>query len=368
MAENKPKIDLKARLGRKTVSSPAGSPSIPPPMGIPKPPSMTGISSPSFGGMPGTPSDPYSASAAPPPMQPQAIQIEMSPEVEAAQKRARKKTFILIGAAAVLFGAIGFGIGGQSATADSIAKGREGAGKINEEIVAANAESAKLVTALGEIKEAMAEAGSSGKFPADKLGLLGGISIPFETTNLDGKKTDILSSTTRRMLVDYIGAASRVNKLKERFNANLSRASRKFEEMAKEKASPTIQYGVIVDESRFGPLGSIVALTPFEIEKKGEANYSWESQLEAVAGKEKKKMSRFVKGSPSDSQIIPLDPDSTSAMSSDGALFRELMTEFSELNKELSGSENPGEESEGLVKLGDNLSNELKKVANGGGH
>src|SRR3954470_8489998 len=41
--QKKPKIDLKARLGKKTVgAAPAPGASVPPPVGIPKPPSMGG--------------------------------------------------------------------------------------------------------------------------------------------------------------------------------------------------------------------------------------------------------------------------------------------------------------------------------------
>src|SRR5688500_19301758 len=87
--EKKPKIDLKARLGKKSVTGPSGgSGSIPPPVGIPKP---AGIPAPPFGGgakaRPAAKidaSDPYAAieaQAAPVRAEPAAIKIEMSDEV-----------------------------------------------------------------------------------------------------------------------------------------------------------------------------------------------------------------------------------------------------------------------------------------------
>src|SRR5688572_27611897 len=94
MAEDKkPKIDLKARLGKKTVSATGGG-SIPPPVGIPKP---AGIPAPPFGGgsMRTAPShaaaaaNPYTAlpaEAAPMRNEPKAIKIELSEEVVQAQK------------------------------------------------------------------------------------------------------------------------------------------------------------------------------------------------------------------------------------------------------------------------------------------
>src|SRR5690606_27863876 len=82
-AKKKPKIDLKARLGKKTIST-GGVASIPPPVGmqsgsIPAPPFGTRPSAPQV-----DPSDPYAAvtaSEAPRPAQAQAIRIEMSEEV-----------------------------------------------------------------------------------------------------------------------------------------------------------------------------------------------------------------------------------------------------------------------------------------------
>ena len=56
--QKKPKIDLKARLGKKSVAAPTG-PTIPPPVGIPKPPPMGGQAG--AGGPRVDPSNPYGA-------------------------------------------------------------------------------------------------------------------------------------------------------------------------------------------------------------------------------------------------------------------------------------------------------------------
>src|SRR5262245_21001016 len=102
--EKKPKIDLKARLGKKSVTGPSGdSGSIPPPVGIPKP---AGIPAPPFGSSATKSrpapridaSDPYAAieaQAAPVRAEPAAIKIEMSDEVRQAQARGRTKVLIL---------------------------------------------------------------------------------------------------------------------------------------------------------------------------------------------------------------------------------------------------------------------------------
>src|SRR3954454_5166065 len=98
--DKKPKIDLKARLGKKTVSAPATGPggSIPPPAGIPRP-SGVGIPAPPFQSPSTTSrpapmvdaSTPYGAMepAAAPTAAATSIRIEMSDDVMRAQKGGR---------------------------------------------------------------------------------------------------------------------------------------------------------------------------------------------------------------------------------------------------------------------------------------
>src|SRR5690606_39016835 len=111
------KIDLKARLGKKTVGT--AGPSIPPPVGIPKP---AGIPVPAaFGSSPSQParprvdaSDPYAAIAAdqaPVRNEPAAIKVEMSQEVVDAQRRGKSKIMALALATAVVGGGIGVALG-----------------------------------------------------------------------------------------------------------------------------------------------------------------------------------------------------------------------------------------------------------------
>ena len=123
--DKKPKIDLKARLGKKTVSAPATGPggSIPPPAGIPRP-SGVGIPAPPFQSPSGTSrpaptvdaSNPYGAMepAAAPRAEPTAIRIEMSDDVMRAQKGGRVKVLVLAIITAGIGGFIGFTLGGAA--------------------------------------------------------------------------------------------------------------------------------------------------------------------------------------------------------------------------------------------------------------
>src|SRR4029078_10812628 len=106
MSNGKPKTDLKARLGKKSVAGPTGGPPIPPPVGIPKPPVMGGMG----GGIGGVsrsapppaqidPSNPYAAVEAhhaPARVAEQkAIKVEMSEEVVEGQRKAQRRSMML---------------------------------------------------------------------------------------------------------------------------------------------------------------------------------------------------------------------------------------------------------------------------------
>ena len=129
MSDIKPKIDLKARLGKKTVSAPATS-SVPPPVGLQRPgvpqarPSAPAarpggsVPAPPFG-QPSRapridPTDPYSsvaASAAPVAQRPREIRVDMD-EVRAANRGRRGRVMFLALVTAGVGGFLGFTFGG----------------------------------------------------------------------------------------------------------------------------------------------------------------------------------------------------------------------------------------------------------------
>ena len=136
MSDNKPKIDLKARLGKKTMSTPGAS--VPPPMAaqpggavpgqstLPRPQPMPQPmrSSPS-----GVPAPPFTPSGAPKPTpsaapyasipqqsapiqaRPAEIRVDME-EVRAAPRSGRGKVMVLALITAVVGGFVGFAFGG----------------------------------------------------------------------------------------------------------------------------------------------------------------------------------------------------------------------------------------------------------------
>src|SRR6185503_8387752 len=161
MADNKPKIDLKARLGKKTVSTPGGS--IPPPVGIPKP---GGIPAPPFGGggsmraAQGHSANPYTAlpaEAAPIRAEPKAIKVEMSEEVVQAQKRGRSRIIILAGVTALIGGFMGFASGSANERSKQDKTALSAAERLAKDVEAATAEIEKLADVLKAAKEKLGE-------------------------------------------------------------------------------------------------------------------------------------------------------------------------------------------------------------------
>ena len=152
--DKKPKIDLKARLGKKTVSAPATGPggSIPPPAGIPKP-SGVGIPAPPFQqthtSRPAPmvdASNPYGAMqpSVAPRAEPATIRIEMGDDVMRAQKGGKTKVLVLAIVTAAIGGFMGFAIGGGAERGKGQDAALQGAQELTKDVTAANAKIEEL--------------------------------------------------------------------------------------------------------------------------------------------------------------------------------------------------------------------------------
>lgn len=262
--EKKPKIDLKARLG-KTGLNPAAQPpvaggGVPAPVpapsaassgnaaafaapasspqpqprtgggGVPVPPGIPVGPPPAFGGRtPGTPLDPLNplaaavspayrpaAPAAPaPPPQPQRIEVDEL-AVQEARKGARKQGLVAGFVMALIFGAVGFFAGGAQETS----KGR----------AASVAHAKSLAGDIGKSREQLksladkVEAGKNTlvkdhKFPDTLAKELAGINVDFDGTKLAGVRFSGFSTDTTSGLIEFITQVQQVN---DRKNATIN--------------------------------------------------------------------------------------------------------------------------------------------------
>ncbi len=247
--EKKPKIDLKARLGKAGGATPpppqAGgipAPAIPaatnnvaanvpqssprpPNAGLPVPPGIP-VGPPPIGkpaGLALDPSNPLAAAIAPQrapvsqppkPAQPQRIEVdEMA--VQVASKGAFKKGLIAGIVAAMVFGAVGFIAGGANETSKGRATSVTHAKALAADVQKARDQLKIIADKTDEGRKTLA----SKKFP-DTLGKdLGGINVDFDGGKLAGVRFSGFSQDTASGLIEFITAVQTLN---DRKNATIN--------------------------------------------------------------------------------------------------------------------------------------------------
>lgn len=370
--EKKPKIDLKARLGKKSVTGPSGGGSIPPPVGIPKP---AGIPAPPFGSSATKSrpapridaSDPYAAieaQAAPVRAEPAAIKIEMSDEVRQAQARGRSKVIVLAAFTALIGGLIGFTFGGSVEKGKGTEAALEGAQLLVKDVESANAEVQKLADTLKAAREKLGK----GEYPEEAVSQLGSINIPFKGANLAGKsigrfKADIVSA-----LIDYAGATEEANDQKEKLQNILAGSKAGIQEFLDQQKKPKVRWtGMVIN----GPGGPWISMSsapkPFLVasdEKVDGKAYAWPDEIEVKDGQQTVKVKRYTSGNPTggDPQFLPVDPGSANTVCPSDVLFK-LRRELSDMETVLRGDHSdPTEETVGLLERGQKLIEALKRI------
>jgi len=374
MAEdNKPKIDLKARLGKKTVSAPVPGPgaSIPPPTGIPRP--SVGVPAPPFqqSTAPSRPapapvvdaSNPYGAMspALAPVAAPTTIRFEMSDDVMRAQKGGAKKVLVLALVTAVIGGFVGFTVGGAAERGKGSDAAIEGAKELIKDVDNANTKISQLADLLKSAREKLGKA----QYPDDEVSKLGALNIPFAGANLAGKGIGRFKGDVLTMLVDFASSSSEANDSKGELQRLLSGQKAGVTEFLEGQTKPKVRWSVIVGGSPLGPIASMQPVPqPFFLTTDAK-DYSWPAQFEVPGEKGKKQaVKRYLKGDPAseDPTFIPVDPSSQGSVCPADVLVR-LRGKLSDLEEVLRGNPTPGEEKTGLLEAGQALSKKLKQIA-----
>lgn len=369
--QKKPKIDLKARLGKKSVGSPGAGPAIPPPVGIPKPPLMGAIP----GGAAGPKMDasnPYGAIEArhaPKAAEPKAIKIEMSQEVVDAQKKGRTRVLALAGIAAGIAGIIGFAFGSGYQRGQGAKVALEGAQSLAKEVDAATTTASTLSDVLGDAGDKLAK----GEFPDDDVNKLAGIDIPFGGANLTDKGIGRFSREVVTMLIDFANKAKEANDQKERIRLIMSNAKDSIHEVMEVKTNPKFHWSVYVRQGPHGPMASMQPLPETFLvnsdkkikDKDGkEKDYDWPEEFKIQDGKDTVTLKRFKSGDPTTGEtppLIPVAPDTEAAVCPQTTVIR-VRGELADMTKMLKGDQTPGQEETGLLDLGKTLVEALKKI------
>jgi len=361
MEDKKPKIDLKSRLGKKTVSSPAAG-SIPPPVGIPKPSVPVGVPNPSR--VPAPPfaspsqapaaarvdaSNPYGAmapQAAPIRIEPQTIKIEMGDDFVAAQRSGRSKVLVGLIFAAGIGAALGFAGGGISERNKAAEAAVVGAGELTTKVEATSKKASELADVLKSAKEKLSKA----TFPDEEVSKLGAINLPFTPADLSGKGIGRFNAATLSMLIDFSTIVV------------LSGNKKAVQDFLDSQTKPQVRWSVVLGNGPGGPWATMQPVpTPF-LAKDGDKP-KWPDDIHIPVGDKQAVLKRYNSGNPisEDGLFIPVDPGSQASVCSTSVVTT-LRRELGDLEEVLRGNQTPGEEKTGLLEAGDKLGKKLKQI------
>jgi hypothetical protein len=245
--KTKPKIDLKARLGKQTTGAGVAAPTPVPPGIVPpaarsNPPAAIGsVPAAAPSAPPGTPvgppprfapqsnapaidpSNPLAAVASPyrpqagaavaaAPMVAAPARIELDEGlVQQARSSGTKRGMVIGMIVAVIFAGVGFTAGGASEQGKAREKSKNDAASLGEDLTKAKDTLNKLADKMDEGVKTL----GSGKFP-DKLSAdLGGLNVAFDGSELAGRRFSGFPQETTAMLVDFITSVQALNDKKD---------------------------------------------------------------------------------------------------------------------------------------------------------
>jgi len=364
--EKKPRIDLKARLGKAQAAAQvpvvpgsrpsAGAGSVPPPPGI--------------GGAPVVPAtDPFGAPVAPVPrasVPPAAtIKIEMDDEVVRAHRKTGKR-IAMVSIVTLLFGGLlGYFWGGRLEQSRQTGIAIEGAKGLAVDVERSQAKikelSDKIGSAIGTLKEK--------KFPDTFSSDLGGLSIPFGAEKLEGRGIGKFNPRCLKLLFSYTQDVEALNDRKDALKNLFAGQKKAITDLLASSGNPKVSWAIFAQKSpAHGPLAFLAPIAAKDVFSYKDEK--WPGKFQIMAGSQAVDTSRYDKGDvfSSDTKVVtfPLDPDSiVSAFPND--VLNRVQSELSKTDEVLRGRpEIPGvqDESPGVIKNGEALLVELRKIVN----
>ncbi len=396
--EKKPKIDLKARLGKTmtggAVPPPAGGAvpppapgSIPPPISgatpvpVPAPTVSSGrVSVPPPAVSPGIPAPPFAqprasapidnpfapkAAAAPaPPPKPAEIKLEVGAEATEAAK-AKNKFIAIAGVAGVLAGVlIGSLVGKGVEVGNQDKAAREGAALLAKDVETSNAKIKELADKI----KAAGESIKARKFPDSFASDLGGLNIPFDGDKLAGRGTGKYDSKTLTSLFQYTADVAALNARKDALKSLFTSQKAAIVSQLESAETPKIGYTVIVTRAEKGPVASLAPIKdPFKL----QGDWPKEFTMQNLVSRQEMKVNRYDSGEPfstKDKQFgIPLEPMSVGAAFPNDVSSR-IQSEIAKTVQLLVGIQaatSDDDDKPGLIKNGEVLVASLKKISGG---
>lgn len=381
--KKKRKIDLKARLssvraagtmagttsapeGQAGPASTDGDAAFPPPPvtgSVPPPRMLSGAGIAPPPGLLGT----AQAEEESRPAQAQTIKVEMGPEVLAERRKTRKRMALYGLIAALVTAVFGFFIGSTKAQGDAQRESVRGAQGIIKDVEA----SAEVLSSLSDVLREAGESLKAEKYPADLADKLKGTHVPFSAEGLSGKKVSGLPGSVLRALLSYAGDVERLNKRKDRLRNILGMAKKPFEEYVTEKKEPKMRFSVVFSPGKKGMMAELAPHTKdFLFKEDGDWPEKYKvMRLQRGKGAETE-VERWKKGDLTGQTplAIPVDQRTVAAFTS-----KQMILDMSKALKDTKDlvdgvqSQIPAEQTDGLIKDGEQLIAELKKVVAKGG-
>jgi hypothetical protein len=382
---DKPKIDLKARLGKAQVGAGAPAPaapvvpgmgrsfsSVPPPQAAPPQQAAGGFAAspaavpmPPFGGAAAPATDAFGARVSPTAAlsarpAPATIKIELDEATVAAAQRGGKRAGIFATITGVVGLFLGWAWGNQSAGAKVAQAALVGAQDLIGDV---DKSQAKIKELNDKITAAVADLKNK-KYPEAFANDLGGLSIPFGADKLAGRNIGRFDPRTLQLLFDYTGDVEALNDRKDALKNLFSAQKVAIQAGIGAANAPKVGWSVFIQKNPAH--GPVALLAPI-----GEAftyKDAWPAKFKITNGSNSTEAERYAQGdvitANPDKKIVavPLEPDSVQANFPSDVLSR-IIAELMKTNVVLQGTGQPGDDNEnGVVKKGDMLLTALKKI------
>jgi len=325
--------------------------------GVPAP-KLPGVSAPVLSS-PFAPPEPEKKVSA----QAQTIKVEVGEEIHQERAKARKKTAIFVAIAAGITLIIGFILGQTRERGRAGNLAIEGADALASDVENANKTMSDLSDAL---RNAVEQLGND-EYPTALVEKLKSTNVDFSAENFHGKSVGGLPAETFNQLLAYTNSVEKLNKQKDTLRNLLGQAKPLVEKYIKEKKKPTVQFAITFAKKDKKEVAQIMQLAkPFEVEG------DWPEKFKVVSGSGQKKEELEVEmfdGKVDKPKVaMPVDPKS-SARFTDLTLLFKLRKALTDTRQLIDGVEspNPSLQSDGLLRDGKRLIENLKKVARAGG-
>jgi hypothetical protein len=289
----------------------------------------------------------------------QTIKVEIGEEIHEERKKAKRNAAIAALFAAAVGAGLGWVAGGSSEKGGRLTEAARGAGLLEVDLKASYDKMKELDDKLAEAKTQLA----AKTFPDGLAAALGGLNVPFDATNLDGKNVGSLSGKIMHSLLAFTSDVEALNADKDTLKNTLPSAMPVVNKIWKEEKEPVANFAVVFSGGDKKVAAELVQIKePFAWKGDYPGNITI---VKVENGKPAdKKATRWVKGdlTGSDPVAIPIEPKSIAGLTSDQSL-RALSVMIDKMQARLKGNpDDPQNPKPGLLKQGDDIAADLHKI------